>query len=311
MPNEPPFRDATAPSSKEIERLKLTPGARRVLEVIERLDQFYDDFSPKFLEQFPDNLPKKFPLKIGANVVGNAEVDWKRIGGHLFWVLVIKPKPEDISEDDYIQAIADYLYSLDAKEKATLTSPTLTIVSHLLKFLPEKINDAIVQLAVEGRQKVVIEQQKELGRHIPSRSKFAAALLKRERAAILRRLPYETRGGSAPRLPDDERMSLHTQYDILHNLAKRIKRDYNAELKRFAQSRKAKGYSRKEWRDHWLRHATYPSELTDMCVLFANQDNPSASDVAYSLLSTSTGYKRSYLQRLVASSRKARPKDRQ
>src|SRR5260370_394455 len=113
------------------------------------------------------------------------------------------------------------------------------------------------------------------------------------------------------RLKEDERQSLHTQYDVLHKIAKTAKKDYNLTLKRFAKSRAAKGYSRREWRNHWRKHVAenYPDELMkDFLELFAHSDSPSASEIASFKLSKYTGHKKSYLPRLVTASRNAAKK---
>lgn len=114
------------------------------------------------------------------------------------------------------------------------------------------------------------------------------------------------RGGSEPKLPEYERKSLHAQYDALHTVAKIIKKDYEAKLKLFAKKRAAKGYSHKEWRDHWIESADiYPDVFKNFVAIFAHEDRPSASDVAYIVLAEQTGHKRSYLPRLIADSRKS------
>jgi len=131
-----------------------------------------------------------------------------------------------------------------------------------------------------------------------------------KRTEIEKKLAAERdwRGGSEARLKEDERRSLHTQYDTLHEVARAAKKDYNVTLKRFAKSRAAKGYSRREWRNYWSKHVAenYPAEmLKDFLELFSNTDSPSASEVAYVKLSKRTRHKRSYLPQLVADSRKA------
>lgn len=130
------------------------------------------------------------------------------------------------------------------------------------------------------------------------------------RDAMGKRLAGERdwRGGSKARLKEDQRRSLHTQYDTLHEVARAAKKDYNVTLKQFAKSRAAKGYSHREWRDYWRKHVSenYPAELLkDFLELFARTDSPSASEVAYVKLSKHTSHKRSYLPQLVADSRKA------
>lgn len=140
----------------------------------------------------------------------------------------------------------------------------------------------------------------------PFASEVRQALDTKRKEAVTRlRADREKRGGSDPRLPDEQRKSLHAQYDALHRACKTIKRDYESKLKRFAKDRKAKGYSRKEWRAHWMKGAKdYPDEIRELIGLFVQQDSPSASEVAYTVLAKRTGHARSYIPRLIAKSRK-------
>jgi hypothetical protein len=125
----------------------------------------------------------------------------------------------------------------------------------------------------------------------------------------LRAEPKSRRGGSDPRLPSSQRESLHAQYEVHYVRAKRVKRDYNVKLKEFQGRRRARGYTHKEWVDYWMKDAhDYPDEIQEYLALFAEIDNPSASDIAYRILAAQTGHKRSYLERLVAESRKSSKK---
>jgi len=116
----------------------------------------------------------------------------------------------------------------------------------------------------------------------------------------------DRRGGSQAKLPESERNTLHEQYDALHKHSKIVKKDYDAKLRDFAKRRKARGYSHKEWRDHWMKDSqNYPAEIQKYLEMFAEIDSPSASDIAYRILATQTGHTRKYVERLVLESRKA------
>lgn len=119
----------------------------------------------------------------------------------------------------------------------------------------------------------------------------------------------EGRGGSAPKLGASDRRSLHKQYDDVHRLAKPIKKAYNTTFKSFAASRRQTGYNWSDWQEFWIKYAgeLYDRE-TEFLVLFASQDNPSASEIAYRWLAAKTGHTVAYLRRLVTAARKkARP----
>jgi len=121
------------------------------------------------------------------------------------------------------------------------------------------------------------------------------------------------RGGSEARLKKEERQSLHIQYDEIYETSKVIKRDHDTAFLRFDEAHRRSGYTREQWGEFWVKYASElygydPAFLS----LFANQDNPSASEVAYRHLSVSTGHTRSYVERLVLESRKeaGKPKRR-
>jgi len=187
MPNDTsdPHADLV---SENITKLKSDPGFMKMVETVRRLNK-YDDFSSDFLDQFPDKLPRKFALQIGPNVIGYAVIDWRAVGGKLFHALTLKPKPEQFTEDEYFRLVKEYFESLSAKEAMDAMLPSFSAMWHMMEYMPRKVNDAIAHLVLEGRQKVVIKQQQELGRSVPSPAKFADQLAKIERDAIKKRLP--------------------------------------------------------------------------------------------------------------------------
>jgi hypothetical protein len=132
------------------------------------------------------------------------------------------------------------------------------------------------------------------------------------RAGVEKRLraePITRRGGSNPRLPTNQRESLHAQYEIQYIRAKKIKKDYNTKLKAFQKSRGVRGFTRQNLRDYWMKDSNdFPLEIRQYLEMFAEVDNPSASEIAYRVLAAQTGHKKSYLERLVADSRKAAKK---
>ncbi|PWT73023.1 MAG: hypothetical protein C5B59_14375 [Bacteroidetes bacterium] len=157
-------------------------------ELINRLSQ-YADFSASFFDDFPNNLPRKLPLKLGERVIGWLMMDWKAVIGKLFDSYAESIKPANLTEEEYTQQLKDYFQSLGAEDTKEIMSCFHSQMWHILEFLPEKLHDAMIDLAVEGRQKQVIRSQQKLGAEIPSPAKFAMELADLEREAIKRRLP--------------------------------------------------------------------------------------------------------------------------
>lgn len=176
------------PSPEEIERLKATPGFKEIFETLKHLEE-YDDFSSKFLDRFPDSLPRKFRLKLGPEAIGMAIVDWRKVMTKLFAFAIGSAKPTELSEDEYVRQVEEYFGSLTNKQIQEELLPHGSTMWHMMEFLPQKLNDAIIHLAIEGRQKIVIRRQLEIGANIPSPAKFADQVAKMEREAIKKRLP--------------------------------------------------------------------------------------------------------------------------
>jgi hypothetical protein len=113
------------------------------------------------------------------------------------------------------------------------------------------------------------------------------------------------RGGSTPRLEKEKRKSLHVEYDAIYQAAKPIKKDYDATFSRFEEARRRSGYNPKQWQEFWVKYASEMYQHDPAFLfLFANQDNPSASEIAYRQLALDTGHTRSYIESLVLDSRK-------
>jgi len=120
----------------------------------------------------------------------------------------------------------------------------------------------------------------------------------------LRRLRADkTQGGSSPRLQPDVRQSLHTRYDEIYNMAKPIKKDYDTMREKYDATHHRKKWE--EWQRFWSTAANelYPYG-PQFLTLFASEDNPSASEVAYQWLAAQTKHAASYIPKLVARSRK-------
>jgi hypothetical protein len=98
-------------------------------------------------------------------------------------------KPDGLTEDEYIDELWKYFKALDGTETEKAMRPLYATMWHMMEFLPEKLNDSIERLALEGRQKVVMDHQRKIGAEIPSPAKFAEEVAKFEKEAIKRRLP--------------------------------------------------------------------------------------------------------------------------
>ncbi len=105
-----------------------------------------------------------------------------------------------------------------------------------------------------------------------------------------KKLARDWHGGSEARLKKEVRRSLHVQYDEIYETAKIIKRDHDAALLRFDKAHRRSGYKPAQWQEFWVKYASELYEYDPAFVsLFTNQDNPSASEVAYRQLSADTG----------------------
>ena len=76
-------------------------------------------------------------------------------------------KPDETSEEDYTKELKEYLASLDRKGIDEMMLPLHSTMWHIMEFLPQKLNEAVLALALEGRQKVIIKEQKKLGESVP------------------------------------------------------------------------------------------------------------------------------------------------
>jgi hypothetical protein len=188
MSDDEELQRTIQPPPEELERLQASPGFKKALELIRNLSE-YDDFSSDFLDKFPLNLPSKFRLRLGSAVIGEASVDWKPVAGRLFSLMLTMGKPKELSEDDYYKQLEEYFKTLTEQENQELIMPAISAMWHMMEFLPQKLNDAIISLAIEGRHKNVMRRQKDLGRAIPSPAKFAEQIAKREKSAVQSRLP--------------------------------------------------------------------------------------------------------------------------
>lgn len=119
------------------------------------------------------------------------------------------------------------------------------------------------------------------------------------------RAETDGRGGSATRLGANERQSLHRQYDDAYKIVKGIKKDYDKVLATFTETHKRGGHKWEQWQEFWSKYATeLYGQATEFLALFAEQDQPSASEITYRWLARQKGHEVSYLKRLVYKSRK-------
>jgi hypothetical protein len=119
------------------------------------------------------------------------------------------------------------------------------------------------------------------------------------------------RGGSKARLEYQQLESLHDDYDEIQRIAKLVKKSYVTTFKTFESTHSRNGYKWEEWQEFWIKYATdLLGHEAEFLLLFAEHDNPSASEIAYRWLVAQTGYTRSYVEALVIKSRKAAGKSK-
>lgn len=121
----------------------------------------------------------------------------------------------------------------------------------------------------------------------------------------LRAEPKSKRGGSKARLEHRQRESLHDDYDEVRRIAKPVRKSYLTTFKTFKSTHSRGGYKWQEWQEFWVEYASkLHGHEAEFLLLFAERDNPSASEIAYRWLAAQTGHTRSYVQTLVIKSRK-------
>lgn len=119
------------------------------------------------------------------------------------------------------------------------------------------------------------------------------------------RAEKQGRGGSGAKLSVSQRETLHKRYDDIREAAKPIKQTYRASLKTFNENRQRKGYKWKEWQELWAKLASGLYDYhADFLNLFASEDSPSASEVAYRWLAVETEHSVGYLKNLIPVLRK-------
>lgn len=189
---------------------------------------------------------------------------------------------------DLLQYLTEYLSSL-----LPIASRSLYWRSHNL--VKAKLS-ASQLLMLEEVQSAIGEDMEDVDRQLVNMNKHLRA--------------HPSRGGSAAKLDHRERQSLHEQYDRIREIARPIKKDYNATLNTF---RNRTGYTWEQWQDFWKKYATdlYGFD-EEFLLLFAEHDSPSASEIAYRLLARHHGHSRSYIEQLVLKSRReaGKPKRR-
>lgn len=185
-------------------------------------------------------------------------------------------------------------------------------VRHFPKLAVHVYNIAIL-ISIMSVSKLAFVQPKEREEWESQLKPVLKNMLRLMERDIKQWLGTRRRGGSAAKLTEEIRTSLYEYYDDILLVAKPIKKDYNDTFKRFDESR-PRGYNFEEWQQFWINHATglYHDYDKDFLTLFADQDHPSASEVAYRWLAYRTGRKKSYVERLVKQTRKdagkARPR---
>jgi hypothetical protein len=153
--------------------------------------------------------------------------------------------------------------------------------------------------------KTLGEAQMELVESIIAPQMIEASARFTEMNKRLRAEPEPKRGGSKARLEHRQRQSLHEQYDEVQQIAKPVRKSYVATFKTFETTHRRSGYKWEEWQKFWIKYATeLHGHETEFLLLFAERDNPSASEIAYRWLAAQTGHTRSYVETLVIKSRK-------
>ena len=213
----------------------------------------------------------------------------------------------------YPEGLADLVVSARSNDEEAISA--LTDALNYIKFTVNLVLSETMQLlSLRGLNDLRKRYPNEYGDAMKEFDDLFLAQIRKgyakSRSDMQKKLAGEavrTRGGSATKLPLEERQSLHMLYDGMHKITRHIKKDYNATFKEFQKTNRKQGWTRRAWRSHWEQHGqqNYPSEVQELVALFAGDDDPSASDVALTFIANRKGHKKSYLPRLIAASRKA------
>lgn len=184
---------------KQPRKVKQRPDRTQLF--LDHLQQ-YDDPLNLDLGAFPLVLPHKFSLALGHRPVGKVVMDWHALWAKIFDVAADMAKPDDMSDDEYTEQLKVDFREMDPKDRGRIVNTISAVVVYMMEHLPEKLNDAILQLSIESRHNMIILEQRRLGsQDIPSPAELANFVGKMEREATKRRLP-EVRGGDKKTKPE-------------------------------------------------------------------------------------------------------------
>jgi len=195
----------------------------------------------------------------------------------------------------------------DADAVSTLVEVLAYLRGNVSLLLPEtrqgiflrRYNLAISKIAMKD----LAEAQLELVESIITPQMIEATARFTEMNKRLRAEPK--RGGSKARLEHRQRQSLHEQYDEVQQIAKPVRKSYVTTFNIFETTHSRSGYNWEQWQEFWIKYATeLHGHEAEFLLLFAERDNPSASEIAYRWLAAQTGHTRSYVETLVIRSRK-------
>lgn len=166
-------------------------------QFLEHLKRYYDfkEFDP---HKLPLNLPTKFPLRLGSKTVGHCSVEWNHVVIPMLSAAMRNTKPAEQSEAEYIQHVSDIWDAASTETQNAILEPFQHMLRYICEFLPSKFDDSLQQLSGEAFFFAVamIRRDGDTSKSQLSRTKLANNIVKRERAAILSRLPKAKRFSS-------------------------------------------------------------------------------------------------------------------
>lgn len=166
-------------------------------QLLEHLKRYYDfkEFDP---HKLPLNLPTKFPLRLGPKTVGLCSVEWNHVVIPMLSASMRTSKPVEQSEAEYLQHVSDMWEAASRETQNAILEPFQHMLRYICEFLPTKFDDSLRQLSGEAFFYAAAMMRRDEADSKPqfSRTRVADKILKREREAILSRLPRAKRFSS-------------------------------------------------------------------------------------------------------------------
>jgi len=179
----------------------------------------------------------------------------------------------------------------------------VAVLDHI-KATTSELMPEVFQAMITRRMNRLADSIPEIGEFWSSKWNKPVSLdIDKRRAKRLKELRGERRQRKTW-LEKTRRAKQHEVYDRLFEIAKSIKPYYDDLHRRYNKEHSQQTVPFEQWQSFWIDHAVQFYEYEkDFLALFADQDEPSASELAYRHMATDTRHSRSYIEKIVRKSR--------